>query len=121
MSGTSVLPLFNQEVFFKPDASTQHSYAYLPHTLSGRAIELAVYVLFGTGTGAGKVRVQSAPYHDYPATFVWANEGNTIDWAAADSTKVARLTGLFGALRLDIDTAVSGGTIRAWVIATAGT
>lgn len=118
MAGT-VAPLFNQEVFFAPDSATQHSYAYLPPIICGKTIELAVYILFGAGTGAGKVQVQSAPYHDYPATSTWANEGNTIDWAAASSTKVARLTGLFGALRLDIDTAVTGGTIRAWVIATA--
>jgi hypothetical protein len=118
MAGTTT-PLFNQEIFFAPDSATQHSYAYLPKTLAGKTIELAVYILFGSGTGAGKVQVQSAPYHDYPASYTWANEGNTIDWAAATSTKVARLTGLFGALRLDIDTAVTGGTIRAWVIATA--
>jgi len=118
MAGT-VLPLFNQEVFFAPDATTQHSYAYLPPIVCGKTIEMVVYILFGTGTSAGKVRIQSAPYHDYPGSFVWANEGNTIDWAAADSTKNARLTGLFGALRLDIDTAVTGGVIRAWVICTA--
>lgn len=118
MSGAT-LPLFDQEVFFTPDASSQHSYAYLPKAIGGKAIEIAVYVLFGAGTGAGKVQVQSAPYFGYPGTNAWANEGNTIDWAAANSTKVARLTGLFGALRLDIDTAVSGGTIRAWVICTA--
>lgn len=118
MAGT-VRPLLNQEVFFAPDSTTQHSYAYLPEIVCGKTIEMAVYVLFSHGTSAGKVRIQSAPYHDYPGTNAWANEGNTIDWAAEDSTKVARLTGLFGALRLDIDTAVTGGTIRAWVICTA--
>lgn len=114
-------PLFNQEVFFTPDASSQHSFAFLPKELSGEAIELAVYILFGSGTTAGKVQVQSAPYHDYPITNAWANEGSTIDWAAADSTKVGRLTGLFGALRLDISTAVANGTIRAWVLASSST
>jgi hypothetical protein len=118
MAGT-VLPIFNQEVFFAPDSASQHSYAYLPKEVGGKAIEIAVYVLFSAGVGAGKVQIQSAPYHGYPNTSTWANEGNTIDWAAASSTKVGRLTGLFGALRLDIDTAVTGGTIRAWVIATA--
>lgn len=115
MAGTCT-PLFNQEIFFTPDAASQHSYAYLPPIVSGKTIELAVYILFGTGTGAGKVQIESAPYHDYPASNTWANEGTSIDWAAADSTKVGRLTGLFGALRLDITTAVTGGTIRAWVI-----
>lgn len=117
MAGTAV-PLFVGEVFFAPDSATQHSYAYLPKTIANNAIEVAVYILFGASTSAGKVQIQSAPYFGYPNTNAWANEGNTIDWAAADSTKVARLTGLFGALRLDISTAVVGGTIRAWVIVT---
>jgi len=120
MSANST-PLFNQEVFFVPDASSQHSFAYLPKMLAGTTIELAVYILFSHGTTAGKVQIQSAPYHDYPASNVWANEGSTIDWAVEDSTKVGRLTGLFGALRLDIGTAVANGTIRAWVIASSST
>ena len=75
-------PLFNKEIFFLPDASSQHSYAYLPAIPPGESIELAVYILFSHGTTAGKVQVQSAPYHDYPNSNAWANEGSTIDWAA---------------------------------------
>ena len=118
MSGIAS-PLFNQEIFFTPDATAQHSYAYLPEGIIGKSIELAVYILFSHGSSAGKIRVQSAPYQAYPGSNTWANEGNTIDWAAEDSTKVARLTGLFGALRLDIDTAVTSGTVRAWIICSA--
>ncbi len=116
MTGPNIVVL-NQEIFFKPDASTQHSYAYFPRFTNPYFKELKVYILFGHGTSAGKVQIQSAPYFDYPSNFVWANEGNTIDWAAEDSTKAAAITGIFGQVRLDISTAVVGGTIRAWVIA----
>jgi hypothetical protein len=106
----------NQELFFVPDASTQHSYAYFPLDTPRRFDRLTVYILFGTGTTAGTVQLQSAPYHDYPGSNVWANEGSAIAWAAADSTKALHIDGVYGALRLDITVAVANGTIRAWVI-----
>lgn len=115
MAGTA-MALFNQEIFFTPDATAQHSYAYVNcPALDGKGIELAVYVWFSHGSSAGKIQIQSAPFHDYPASNAWANEGNTIDWAAEDSVKVGRLTGLFGALRCDINTAVTSGTVRVFV------
>lgn len=115
MAGPSRVTI-NQELFFVPDAHTQHSYAYFPATVNPHFDRLTVYILFGTGTSAGKVQLQSAPYHDYPGTNVWANEGSSIDWAAADSTKALHIDGVYGQLRLDISTAVADGTIRAWVI-----
>ena len=116
MAGPSRVQL-NQELVFLPDASTQHSYAYFPRWQNPYFDRLVVYILFGTGVTAGKVQLQSAPYFDYSGANVWANEGTSIDWAAADSTKALHIDGVYGALRLDIATAVANGTIRAWVIA----
>jgi len=115
MAGPSRIAI-NQELFFVPDAATQHSYAYFPATVNPYFDRLTVYILFSHGTTAGKVQLQSAPYHDYPGSFAWANEGSTIDWAAEDSTRALHIDGVYGALRLDISTAVANGTIRAWVI-----
>lgn len=116
MAGPSRIAI-NQELFFKPDAATQHSYAYFPATVNPNFDRLTVYILFSHGATAGKVQLQSAPYHDYPGSNVWANEGSEIAWAAEDSTVALHIDGLYGALRLDISTTVANGTIRAWVIA----
>ncbi len=115
MAGPSRIAI-NQELLFVPDSSTQHSYAYFPATVNPNFDRLTVYILFGTSTTAGTVQLQSAPYHDYPGSNVWANEGSAIAWGAADSTKALHIDGLYGALRLDITVAVANGTIRAWVI-----
>ena len=108
--------IINQEIFFAPDASSQHSFAYFPAIAFPYIGRLTVYILFGTGVGAGTVQLQSAPFHDYSGGNTWANEGSAIAWAAADSTKALHIDGVYGALRLDISVAVTGGTIRAWVI-----
>lgn len=108
--------IINQELFFLPDASTQHSFAYFPAIAFPYIGRLTVYILFGSNTTAGTVQLQSAPFHDYSGANVWANEGSAIAWAVADSTKALHIDGVYGALRLDISVAVANGTIRAWVI-----
>lgn len=115
MAGPSRVAI-NQELFFVPDSATQHSYAYFPPNINPWFYHLTVYILFSHGTTAGKVQLQSAPYHDYPGSNVWANEGSSIDWAVEDSVKALHIDGVYGQLRLDIATAVANGTIRAWVI-----
>ena len=115
MAGPSRV-VINQELFFLTDATTAGSLAVFPDTVNPYFDRLTVYILFSHGTTAGKVQLQSAPYHDYPQTNVWANEGSTIDWAVQDSTKALHIDGVYGQLRLNIDTTVANGTIRAWVI-----
>ncbi len=115
MAGPSRVEI-NQELFFTPDATAQHSYAYFPEFKNPYFDRLTVYILFSHGSSAGKVQLQSAPYHNYPGSNAWANEGSSIDWAAEDSTKALHIDGVYGALRLDIATAVTSGTVRAWVI-----
>jgi len=115
MAGLSRITI-NQELFFQPDATSQHSYAYFPAFTNPHFDRLTVYILFSHNAAAGKVQLQSAPYHDYPATNTWANEGSEIAFVEDDSTKALHIDGVYGALRLDITTAVTAGTIRAWVI-----
>jgi len=115
MAGPSRVAI-NQELFFIGDASTAGDVAYFPATVNPTFDRLTVYILFGDSTSAGKVQLQSAPYHDYPNSNVWANEGSTIDWGTDNSTVALHIDGLYGQLRLLIDTTVADGTIRAWVI-----
>ncbi len=113
-------PILRQELTFGPDATTQHSYAYFPPSLRGQYVEWTVYVQFSAGTSAGKIQIQTSYESETEpalASLVWANVGSTIDWAAASSQKYASVTGVFDRLRLDIDTAITGGTIRAFVVA----
>lgn len=113
-------PLLKQELTFGPDATAQHSYAYVPASLNGQYVELTFYVQFSAGSAAGKIQIQTAyvdPQEPSIASLVWSNIGSTLDWAAASSQKHVNITGAFSALRLDIDTAVTTGTVRAWIVA----
>jgi len=109
----------NQELTFGPDATSQHSYAYFPGVLLGQFTEFTVYIQFSAGSSAGKIQVQTAYTPDGETQYAgtWANVGTTIDWAAESSQKYASITGVFASLRLDISTAVTSGTVRAFVIA----
>lgn len=122
-------PVLCQELTFGPDATTQHSYAYFPPALRGQYVELIVYIQFSSGSAAGKIQIQtSCPDGWSPATGnpgvqyggTWANVGSTIDWAAQSSQKYAAVTGVFADLRLDIDTAITTGTVRAFVVGSFG-
>jgi hypothetical protein len=112
-------PLLKQELTFAPDAATADSVAYFPDVLAGQYIEWTVYIEFSSGAAAGKAQIQTAfavdPVRSYGGT--WANVGNTIDFSAASSQKYASVTGVFDLLRINIDTTVTTGTMKAYVIA----
>ena len=112
-------PLIKQELIFAPDAVSADSVAYFPLALAGQYVEWTVYIEFSSGSAAGKAQIQTAfavdPVRDYGGT--WANVGSTIDWAAASSQKYASVTGVFDLLRVIIDTEITTGTIKAYVIA----
>ncbi len=113
-------PILDQEVTFGPDATTSGSNAYVPPVLNGQYTEYTVYVQFSSGASAGKVQIQTAyesPTEPDLASLTWANVGSTIDYAAAHAQKYASVTGVFKSLRLNIDTTVTSGTVRAWVVA----
>lgn len=112
-------PILKQELTFGPDATSQNSTAYFPDVLRGQYVEWIVYIEFSSGSAAGKVQIETAfanePIRSYSGT--WAAEGSTIDWAAASSQKKANVTGVYDMLRLRIDTAVTTGTVKAYVVA----
>ncbi len=107
--------VLDQALTFNGNASDQNCIAIFPPSLRGQYVEFIVYIIFSTGSAAGKVQIETAHDKDYSGT--WATVGNTIDFAAATSEKYAAVTGVFGALRLRIDTAVTTGTVSGWVVA----
>ena len=114
-------PLLYQEITFSGDASAQNCVAYVPPSLIGLYTEFTIYIEFSANAAAGKVQIETAfPSADpqsptYAGT--WALVGNTIDWAAGASQKYASVTGVFALLRCRIDTAVTSGSVRAFIVA----
>lgn len=120
-------PIVRYELTFGPDATSQNSKAYFPTntnwgadpradeiTTVSEVDEWIVIVQFSSGAAAGKMQIQAAHSGDYGG--VWANVGSTIDWAAQSSEKYAAVSGVFPALRVNIDTAVTTGTVRVFVV-----
>ncbi len=113
------VPLFDQELFFGGDgitAGVPNSVLFPPHT-QGQNIETTMYVIWGHGTSAGKLTIETSPVLTYAGT--WAPIGNTIDWAAEDTVKYAAVTGVFKYMRIRISTTVVGGTIRVFIVGAA--
>lgn len=71
----------------------------------GQARNHAVYVVWGTGTTAGQVVVEEAPYKEYTGT--WVNLA-TFDWTAAGKVDVWSSTRAIGAVRTRVVTAIAG-------------
>jgi hypothetical protein len=109
------------ELIFPGNASDANLKTYFPESIMGLFVELTVYVEYSAGAAAGKVQIQTA----YPSRTasnlryngVWGNVGSTIDWAVEASQKYASVSGVFADLRLNIDTAVTTGTVRAFFVA----
>lgn len=109
-----------QQLTFSGNASDQDCVAYFPPSLVGLYEEFTVYIEFSTGAAAGKAQIETAfasPLVDV-ATYAgtWAAVGSTIDWAAATSQKYASVTGVFDMLRIRISTAVTSGTMKAFIV-----
>ncbi len=118
--------LINQELKFNGNASDANLVAYFPPSCLGQYVEFTVYVEYASGSSAGKVQIQTAytplaggePNRAAIFTGTWANVGSTIDYAAtAPIVKYASVTGVFSDLRLIIDTAVTSGSVKAYVVA----
>ncbi len=125
-------PLLIQELTFAPNATGQNSVAYVPTVLLGQYDEFTIYIEFSTGAAAGKVQIETAfpsqgtvyGNNAYPLTVgsyggTWAAVGSTIDFAVETSQKYASVTGVFALLRVRIDTAVTTGTVKAFIVASA--
>lgn len=73
----------------------------------------AITVIFGAGTSAGAVTLETAPYAEY--TGVW-HIAATATWAvAANKVVYARADGPFMAIRARISTAIVGGTVDVYM------
>ena len=79
-----------------------------------QARETTFYVVFGPGTTAGAVMIESA--HDPAYTGTWAQLGSTVTWSAASKIHTVSVTGVYLAMRARISTAVTGGTVTVVMI-----
>ena len=79
-----------------------------PIPQSGDANRLEVDVVFGAGTSAGAVVIESS--HDPAFAGTWHTEA-TLAWAVASSSKHASIVGPRRALRYRVSVALVGGTV----------
>lgn len=109
-------PLLNQELTFT-SATALNGVAYLPDVLCGQYVEFTIYVEYDATSAAGQVQLETAfanePARTYSGT--WAAIGNTLDWADDTTQLYASVTGVFDMLRLRITSAVTDGTVKAYV------
>lgn len=77
--------------------------------------ELVYYIVFGHGTSAGAVTIETSPITGYTGT--WAIEGAAVAWAAQDTVRTVRVTGMSFISRARISTTVADGTVDVYVYA----
>lgn len=75
--------------------------------------ESAVYIVWGAGTGAGAITVETAYQTNYTGT--WAPLA-IVAWTAANKTDVVQITGVNSALRTRVSTTVTGGTVSTYYV-----
>lgn len=81
----------------------------------GSVGELTYYIVFGPGTSAGAIQVESAHENGYTGT--WAPEGPPIAWVAASRVHKLNIQGISYVSRARISTAIVGGTVTIWAVA----
>jgi hypothetical protein len=79
----------------------------------GGAQEISYYIVFGTGTTAGAVQIESAHTATYAG--VWAAEGSPVAWAAADRVHKLSITGVTPFIRARVSTLVANGTVDIYI------
>lgn len=111
--------ILRQELTFVPDATSMNSLAYIPPTVSGEYTEWTVYVEFSSGSSAGQVQLETSFASARPQQYggTWAPIGSAMAWAAASSQKSTSVTQVIDQGRLNITSAITNGTVRAYVIA----
>ena len=77
-------------------------------SIVGQRVEGVLYTTFSPGCTAGVVKHETAPYEGYTGT--WANL-DTVTFATANTTHRTNFTGVHGALRSRISTAIEDGTV----------
>jgi hypothetical protein len=79
----------------------------------GSIDELSFYIVFGAGTSAGAVQIESAHLTGYTGT--WAAEGSAVAWVAATRVHKVSIAGTSFITRARISTGIVGGTVDVWV------
>ena len=80
----------------------------------GSVDELALYIVFGPGTSAGSVQVESAHVSGY--TGVWAPEGSPVAWAAASRVHKVSIAGASFVTRARLSVAIVGGSVDIYAV-----
>jgi hypothetical protein len=75
--------------------------------------ESAVYIIWGAGTSAGAVTIESSYLDTYAGT--WAPI-TTVAWSAASKQDMVQLTGVQMNLRTRVSTTIVGGTVSTWLV-----
>lgn len=81
----------------------------------GSVDQLSYYIVFGPGTSAGSVQIESAHQAGYTGT--WAAEGAAVAWAAASKVHKLSIAGSSFVSRARISVAVVGGTVDVYAVA----
>ena len=81
----------------------------------GSVNELSLYIVFGAGTSAGAIQVESAHLEGYTGT--WAAEGSPVAWAAANRVHKVSIAGESYVTRARISTGIVGGTVDVYAVA----
>jgi len=81
----------------------------------GSVNELTFYIVFGPGTSAGAVQIESA--HQLGYTGIWAAEGSPVAWAAANRVHKVSIAGASYSSRARISTGIVGGTVDVYAMA----
>jgi len=76
--------------------------------------ELAFYIVFGAGTSAGAIQIESSPIRGYTGT--WAPEGSAVVWSAANKVHKVSIEGVSYCSRARISVGIVGGTVDVYAI-----
>lgn len=77
-----------------------------------RCRETAIYIEWSAASSAGAVVVESAFNEAYAGT--WANLA-TVNWVSGSRVDIVQITGVHGALRTRVSSAITGGTVNTWI------
>lgn len=101
-------PLYRKQLHTAQVAINTLGTEALGDDIGGKAESTSVVCVFGAGTSAGAVVVETA--HDPAYAGTWANLA-TIAWSAASKAEKAVILGNFIALRVRISVAIVGGSV----------
>lgn len=76
--------------------------------------ELTLYIIFGAGTSAGAIQIESAHLSGYTGT--WAAEGSPVAWSAENKVHKVSITGASFVVRARVSTLVVGGSVSVFAL-----